>query len=308
MKTQLKQNRGGKKGTKMEDRGLTQSLLCREPPVDVPANHLPEQILNIRGHPSEMLRREPQIPPHHLLEDLLHRVPVERRHPGHHDVQDHPDAPHVHLVVVLPPQQHLRRDVVRRPHHALRRRGLPLAAEPDRRPEVGELQAAAAGVEQDVLGLDVAVHDPEAVAVRDGGEELADEAAGLGLGEGSAVGDDVEEGAAVAELHDEGEGGGGVEGVDDGDDVGVRGEEGHDLGLVLEAGAVGGVVGEEGLVDDLACEEGVLGRGEAAVDGAEAAAAELLQEVVAVLQRIAHLSWVRRCAACCRSSCLRVLF
>jgi hypothetical protein len=71
-----------------------------------------------------------------------------------------------------------------------------------REAEVGDLEEAV-GVEEEVLGLEVAVADPLAVAVLDALEELPEVEAGRGLVE-PALGDDlVEQLAARDELEDD---------------------------------------------------------------------------------------------------------
>jgi hypothetical protein len=57
--------------------------------------------------------------------------------------------------------------------------------------------------EQEVLGLEVAVHDPHEVADVDDGEDVAAHGGGLALGVAPLGGDAVEELAAGAELHDD---------------------------------------------------------------------------------------------------------
>lgn len=102
----------------------------------------------------------------------------------------------------------------------------------------------------------------------------------------------VVESLRLAELGHHAEGVLRVEDVKDLDNVGVRRQEGHDLGLILETLTVGRVC-QEALVDDLAGEEIVPGRGEAAEDGAELAAADLLEQLVAALECFTHVCmWV----------------
>ena len=99
--------------------------------------------------------------------------------------------------------------------------------------EIGGLERGVVveGVEEEVLGLEVAVDDAEGVAGLDDGDDGAEEAGGLALGE-VAFGDDaVEELAALAEVHDEVDGGGVLVGALDANDVGVLGEMVHYLNL-----------------------------------------------------------------------------
>mmetsp|Transcript_4142 Transcript_4142/g.12072 ORF Transcript_4142/g.12072 Transcript_4142/m.12072 type:complete len:468 (-) Transcript_4142:56-1459(-) len=126
---------------------------------------------------------------------LLRRA-LEGRLPREHDEGDDADAPHVALLAVLP-HEHLRRHGVDRPDllvHAL------ALHEPAAHAEVDELHLRVAfdRVEEDVLRLDVAVHDAARVAVDDGVEDLVDDARGLLLAELAPV-----EVPAPAELHDD---------------------------------------------------------------------------------------------------------
>lgn len=75
--------------------------------------------------------------------------------------------------------------------------------------------------------------------------------------------------------------------------VWMRRQDCHDLGFVLETLAVSGI-GEEVLVDDFTGEEFVLDGGEAARDCAKSAAANLLADVVVVLQGVAHFPVIGR--------------
>ncbi|BAT12872.1 Os11g0171601, partial [Oryza sativa Japonica Group] len=85
--------------------------------------------------------------------------------------------------------------------------------------------------EEEVLGLEVPVHDAERVASLDDGDDGADELRGGALGV-VALGDDaVEELAAGAELHDDVDEQRVLVGAADADDVGVLGEVVHDLDL-----------------------------------------------------------------------------
>ena len=106
--------------------------------------------------------------------------------------------------------------------------------------EVEDLHAAVEA-DEDVLGLDVAVHDALGVG---GGERLGDggaDRAGAPPGEG-AVAQVGAQRLALEQLGNRvGDAGVAAE-VEDGDDVGVR-EGGYCLGLAVEAGERGGVVG-----------------------------------------------------------------
>jgi len=123
--------------------------------------------------------------------------------------------------------------------------------------------------EQEVLGLEVPVHDTEGVAGLDDADDDPGELGGLALAVVAALYDPVEELAPGAELHDDVD----VElvlvGALDGDDVGVAGEVVHDLDLAAHVVHV--LPG-----DELALGDGLAGvvdpRGEL---GAEEGGAEL---------------------------------
>ena len=146
--------------------------------------------------------------------------------------------------------------------------------------EVGE-GGATAGVDDDVAGLDVAVDHALSVGVVEGAGELGDDAAGLGWGEGSALGDDAVEALAFEEAHgDVAAAVGGGADVVDGDDVGMVEASGEACFLVEALAEVGvvGVGGGDGLEGDLALEDAVEG----AVDGCGRAASELRLDGVAI--------------------------
>ena len=57
-------------------------------------------------------------------------------------------------------------------------------------------------MDEDVLVLDVPVHDAPPVAGDDGVEQLAEEVPGQGLGQAALLADEVEQVLAVQSLHD----------------------------------------------------------------------------------------------------------
>jgi hypothetical protein len=160
--------------------------------------------------------------------------------------------------------------------------------------EVGDEGAAV--VQQDVLGLDVAVDDAALVGVVEGGCDFLGEADGVGDGELLLAGEAVAEGLAFDVGHDV------VEEL--GADAtrsfaalrmtkvrGARVEEGQDVGMLQVRGGLdlaeealgaddGGEFGAEDLDGDLAVVLEVVGE----VDGGHAALAELALEAVAVGQ------------------------
>ncbi|BAT16064.1 Os12g0169950 [Oryza sativa Japonica Group] len=100
-------------------------------------------------------------------------------------------------------------------------------------PEIGGLERGVLGGagEEEVLRLEVAVHDAERVAPFDDPDDGPDEQRGGALGV-VALGDDaVEELAAGAELHDDVDEQRVLVGAPDADDVWVLGEVVHDLDL-----------------------------------------------------------------------------
>lgn len=86
-------------------------------------------------------------------------------------------------------------------------------------------------VDDNVLGLDVAVEDVLAVEVFEGGEDLDEAVAGLVFAEALDFAEVVEELAPGAVLEGEGDEVGGLEGVVHSKDVGVV-EVNHDIPLV----------------------------------------------------------------------------
>ncbi|KAK6935645.1 hypothetical protein RJ641_032675 [Dillenia turbinata] len=117
-------------------------------------------------------------------------------------------------------------------------------------PKVGNLEVAIL-VDEEVLGLEVAVEDAAGVAVGDSGDELLEVAAAEVLRE-AALGNLGEELAALEEFHDEVDLGLRSEDLVKLDDVGVV-EAAHDGDLALDVGhqGGGGAAGEPLLADDL---------------------------------------------------------
>ncbi|BAS95569.1 Os05g0585601, partial [Oryza sativa Japonica Group] len=104
--------------------------------------------------------------------------------------------------------------------------------------------------EEEVLGLEVPVHDPHGVAAVDDGDDLPAEGGGGALGVVAPGDDAVEELAALAELHDEVDGVAVLVGAAQLDDVAVAGEVVHDVDLaadVVEVVGAGELAGGDGL-------------------------------------------------------------
>ena len=134
----------------------------------------------------------------YLLEEQLLLVGREGAAAREDHVEEHAEAPQVGalavgcaVVVVVVPREHLGRDVVGR---AAEPRELPVGLPEPRVPEVDELHVAAiCADEEDVLGLDVSVHDVERVQVVDGEKDLCKEVCRLRLRVAALLDDAVEE-------------------------------------------------------------------------------------------------------------------
>jgi hypothetical protein len=112
----------------------------------------------------------------------------------------------------------------------------------DREAEIDGLERRVVGAagEQEVLRLEVTVHDPHEVADVDDGDDVAAHGGGLALGVGPLLRDAVEELPAGAELHDEVHALGVLEGALELGDVGLAAEVLQDGDLpahVVDVGA-----------------------------------------------------------------------
>lgn len=117
--------------------------------------------------------------------------------------------------------------------------------------EVGDFEGFLLVVEEEVLGLDVAVGDAVLVAEVEGGDELLKVAAGGGLGEAAAPRELGLEVAARGEVHDEVDARFRCHDLVDLEDVGVGFEALHGMDFVEDAGFHGGrELGGFGLYDD----------------------------------------------------------
>ena len=140
--------------------------------------------------------------------------------------------------------------------------------------EVGHHRAA--GREQHVVGLDVAVDEPAGVGVRERARHLAEQAHRVGDRQRAALLEPPAQRFALDERHGEVREAGDLAGREERHDVRVL-EAGGEEDLLLEAlGAhARGELGGEELDDDAAAEAAVAGE----VDAAHAAAAELALEL-----------------------------
>ena len=151
---------------------------------------------------------------HDLLVELVGVGVLEGQEAAQHGVEDDPARPHVHPRALVPlPRDHLRCGIAGRPAGSLE--PLPrliLVGEA----EVHDLDILVL-VEEQVLRLEVAVHDAVFMDVLHAREDLLHEGDGLGFGQALALDDVVEELAALCVLHDEVDVGLGL------DDLGVGG-------------------------------------------------------------------------------------
>src|SRR2546425_5615371 len=137
-----------------------------------------------------------------------------------------------------------------------------------------------------VVGLDVAVHDPALVRVREGPGDLNEDLADFGRGERAARGEHARERLAAQELHDEVDDAAALADAVDRDDAGVL-ELGRGAGLALEALDELFVEGEgkrQDLDGDVALQLLLAGL----EDDRHAPAPQLLGDVVLVLQLLPH--------------------
>ena len=202
---------------------------------------------------------------HRLLRDLLERdrdrrLGVERQLPGQQLVEHDPDRVQVGARVDGMALRLLRREVLSGAHD---RAGLGhLGRSGARDPEVRDLRAPLV-VDDHVVRLDVAVHDPAPVREARGLEDLQHQVDGERRLERPVVAHDLLEVAAGQELHRDVVGAVPLAAVEHADDVRVL-QPGGARGLAPEALDELGVLGEapvEQLQRDLAAELGVLGAG-----------------------------------------------
>ena len=214
-----------------------------------------------------------------LHRDLDRRLAVERRLAGQELVEDDSERVEVGARIDLASLGLLGREVLRRPDDRARLGHLARAGAGD--PEVRHLHAALA-VDEDVVRLDVAVHDPVPVREAQRREDLARVLDRDVDRRGAAADDQLLERAAVEELHRDVVGVLGLAAVVDRDDVRVV-ERGGVLRLAAEALdelVVVPVAAVEDLDRDAAAELLVFGE----VDVGHPAGAELALDPVAPVE------------------------
>ena len=212
-----------------------------------------------------------------LLEELRERLCLVRVGPGELRVEREPGRPDVGRTGGARARRLLRRHVRERPEHALVDRLVArvlVACDA----EVGEGDGAVAG-DEDVRGLDVAMHDPARVCIGEGVAHRGDRAHGLLVVEAAPV-----EALPLDELRHE------VDVVV----VVLDAEHGVDVGVVELARRASLAVGPRG--EALAAAEHLhrdplAAVGARAVDGAESAPSELLLDRVAVRHQASGEGW-----------------
>ena len=137
----------------------------------------------------------------HLFHDVLIRLAIEWRHSREKNVRDDSSGPNIALVVVILVED-LRGDVVRRAELLVE---VAVRVVDERGAEVDDLNLVELLVllKQDILWLQVTMHNVSLVAVVDAGEDLFHEDCAVTLAELAALEDFVEELATLADLSDE---------------------------------------------------------------------------------------------------------
>mmetsp|Transcript_27082 Transcript_27082/g.86943 ORF Transcript_27082/g.86943 Transcript_27082/m.86943 type:complete len:408 (-) Transcript_27082:39-1262(-) len=197
---------GSAAADRLGEEGVAHHPLQRQPHLRVHHQHLPDQVLRILRHGLPLVFVKLVLGLRHLREQRLLLVGGEGAAAGEDHVEQHTHRPHIRpLPVLLPPilvvvpSEHLGSDIVRSPAKARQRllrrpdAGVAKVNHLDRRPPLLRVQ--------DVLRLDVAVHDLRAVQVLHGAADLRKQVGRRRLYEGAEVDDAVEELAAGEELH-----------------------------------------------------------------------------------------------------------
>jgi hypothetical protein len=163
-------------------------------------------------------------------------------------------------------------------------------------PEVGDLDPAVVG-DEDVLGLDVAVHDPGAVRGGERGDDRLQQRERPRRRHRALLGDGVAQGVPGDQLHRQEDGAVVLALVVDRHDVGVR-QLGRGARLAHEAGGEVGAVTEAG-VHDLDRDGAVQAQVEGLVDRRHAAAGDARAHAVAAVEELALRLPVCHCGPSC---------
>eukprot|EP00475_Leptophrys_vorax_P021981 TRINITY_DN2986_c1_g2_i1.p2 TRINITY_DN2986_c1_g2~~TRINITY_DN2986_c1_g2_i1.p2 ORF type:complete len:254 (-),score=-29.92 TRINITY_DN2986_c1_g2_i1:304-1065(-) len=205
---------------------MRQQLAGAGPAPHVALEHAADEPFGLRRHAAPNVVREVQAAREHALARGVGAVAPERQHAREQHVQHHAQGPHVRRAAVVA-GDYLRRHVERRPG---RPAGGSVTSDGEREPKVSELHAQvrrraragrrdrrltgvgavvavdAAGrvgsflAEENILGLDVAMHDAARVAEGNCRSQLHEDVSRVALRELPAPHDLFEELAAVAYL------------------------------------------------------------------------------------------------------------
>mmetsp|Transcript_3917 Transcript_3917/g.10879 ORF Transcript_3917/g.10879 Transcript_3917/m.10879 type:complete len:357 (+) Transcript_3917:534-1604(+) len=181
--------------------GVGQGLVRGEPLGGVALEQHSDQVLCVgRGLGPRRAREGDDAVPH-LGQDVLLGFAGEGGPPAQESVHDDATRPQV-APPVVPPRKHLGCNILRRADDLpvqLRGPGDTGEAEVDQLQDV--VLNGAGAMEEEVLGLEVAVCHVELVHVAHGAEDLSHDQGGLALGEAPGLHDPVEELPACAKLH-----------------------------------------------------------------------------------------------------------
>mmetsp|Transcript_69918 Transcript_69918/g.200377 ORF Transcript_69918/g.200377 Transcript_69918/m.200377 type:complete len:400 (+) Transcript_69918:501-1700(+) len=170
-------------GRRVGGPSAVQRLLGAEADLGVDAHELPDEVLGVGRHvgPDGFLEAVARLL--HLPHDLGFRSAREGWGARQQDVHHDTSTPHVAPATVLPLED-LGGDVVRGAHHSAEHL---LLVTRTRRPEVDELhdvlRHGASGLQEDVLGLHIAMDEVQAVHVRERPEGILHDGRGPGLAE-----------------------------------------------------------------------------------------------------------------------------
>mmetsp|Transcript_7025 Transcript_7025/g.14966 ORF Transcript_7025/g.14966 Transcript_7025/m.14966 type:complete len:201 (-) Transcript_7025:415-1017(-) len=151
--------------------------------------------------------REAQARRLHQFGERVHILRLERQPPDHHQEQQNPAAPRVHLVSGVARsrlRQNLRRTIVqraaRRVQQMVRVSGFIHKAGHGRHAEIGDLDVVG-GVEQDIFGFEVAVEDSLLVAVRHALHKLPENAPRVSLRQTTLLPEHLIQLVALDKIH-----------------------------------------------------------------------------------------------------------